>query len=51
MGLLKRQRDDVEPQRRAVPLEGFQIDLLVVRRAVFPAALEDANPLVADVHL
>jgi hypothetical protein len=46
MSLLKRRRDDGEPQRRTVPLEGFQINLLVVRRAVLPTAVKDPNPLV-----
>ena len=48
MTLLKRQRNDVEPQRRAVALEGFQINLLIVRRAVLPAAVEDPDPLVGQ---
>src|SRR5215831_20679004 len=48
MSLLSRQRHNSKPQRRTVPLEGLQVNLLVVRGAVLPAAVEDSDPLVGE---
>src|SRR5215831_15695430 len=48
MSLLSGERHNREPQRRAVPLEGFQVNLLVVRAAVLPATVEDPDPLVGQ---
>src|SRR5215831_20088737 len=45
MSLLSGERHNSEPQRRTVPLEGFQVNLLVVRCAVLPATVEDPDPL------
>src|SRR5262249_55038436 len=48
MILLSGERHNSEPQRRAVPLEGFQVYLLVGRSAVPPARVEYPDPLTAS---